>query len=125
MCDAARDTACLTGRRHSGKAARPLSTNARSRDIRKLGGRIGASLYMLRDLHDRTRIAVVLIGMPGLDQRFPHYPQLFSRLGFAHNYQPLTTEGLMFVLDRQWKRVGHELDPDDVIEAAASTLVVG
>jgi DNA transposition AAA+ family ATPase len=126
------------------------------------------ALEMLRDLHDRTRVAVVLIGMPGLDQRFRHYPQLFSRLGFAHNYQPLTTEELMFVLDRQWKRLGRELDAgdftdhqavaaiaritrgnfrllerlfpqiarvlkineldtitDDVIEAAASTLVIG
>lgn len=31
-------------------------------------------LELLRDKHDRTQIAIILIGMPGIDQRFRHYP---------------------------------------------------
>ncbi len=38
----------------------------------------------LRDNHDRTHVGIILIGMPGIDQRFRHYPQLYSRLGFSH-----------------------------------------
>ncbi|HOQ54410.1 MAG TPA: AAA family ATPase, partial [Micropruina sp.] len=45
------------------------------------------ALEMLRDRHDRTQLAIILIGMPGIDQRFRHYPQLYSRLGFSHRYR--------------------------------------
>ncbi|WP_459589697.1 AAA family ATPase [Corynebacterium camporealensis] len=40
------------------------------------------ALEMLRDIHDRDGVAIMFIGMPGIDQRFRHYPQLFNRLGF-------------------------------------------
>ena len=45
------------------------------------------ALELLRDRHDRTHLAMILIGMPGIDQRFRHYPQLYSRLGFSHHYR--------------------------------------
>ncbi|WP_394279189.1 AAA family ATPase [Microbacterium sp.] len=35
------------------------------------------ALEILRDRHDREHIAIILIGMPGIDQRFRHYPQLY------------------------------------------------
>ncbi len=34
------------------------------------------ALELLRDNHDRTHLAIILIGMPGIDQRFRHYFQL-------------------------------------------------
>lgn len=77
------------------------------------------TLEVLRDQHDRTRRALILIGMPGLDKRFSRYPQLYSRLGFAHQYRALTNEELLFVLTRHWKRLGHELDLDDFTDAQA------
>jgi hypothetical protein len=40
-----------------------------------------------------------------IDQRFRHYPKLYSRLGFPHCYRPLGR--------------------NDVIKAAAGTLVIG
>jgi DNA transposition AAA+ family ATPase len=74
-------------------------------------------LELLRDQHDRTHLAIILIGMPGIDERFRHYPQLFSRLGFSHQYRPLGREELLFVLDRHWKRLGKTLDSDDFTDA--------
>lgn len=47
------------------------------------------ALELLRDNHDRTHLPMILIGMPGIDQRFRHYPQLYSRLGFSHRYRAL------------------------------------
>jgi hypothetical protein len=40
-------------------------------------------------------------------------------------YRALGRDELLFVLDRHWNRLGRTLDPDDVIEAAASILVIG
>ncbi len=77
----------------------------------------------LRDHHDRTTIALILIGMPGIEKQFARYPQLYSRIGFAHQYRPLGQEELLFVLDRYWRRLGHTLDPDDFTDAQAVAAI--
>lgn len=82
-----------------------------------------AALELLRDDHDRTHLGIILIGMPGIDQRFRHYPQLYSRLGFSHRYRALGRDELLFVLDRHWKRLGRSLDPDDFTDAQAIAAI--
>lgn len=81
------------------------------------------ALEMLRDRHDRTHLALILIGMPGIDQRFRHYPQLYSRLGFSHHYRALGRDELLFVLQRHWKHLGRTLDPDDFTDAQAIAAI--
>lgn len=49
------------------------------------------ALELLRDRYHRDSIALILIGMPGLEKQFSHYPQFYSRVGFAHQYRPWAT----------------------------------
>lgn len=81
------------------------------------------ALEYLRDRFDRSDIGLILIGMPGIEKRMGHYPQLYSRVGFSHRYPPLSQEELRFVLTRHWKRLGSALDLDDFTDSQAAAAI--
>ena len=68
-------------------------------------------------------VDLILIGMPGLEKQFSHYPQFYSRVGFAHQYRPLGQDELLFVLERHWRSLGKTLDPDDFTDAQAIAAI--
>ena len=77
----------------------------------------------LRDVFDRTNIGLMLIGMPGIDKRLARYPQLYSRVGFAHHYRPLQGDELTFVLTRHWRKLGLSLDSADFTDTQAIAAI--
>ncbi len=77
------------------------------------------SLEHVRDIFDRTGISVILIGMPGLERKLERYPQLYSRIGFAHHYRSLKGDELTFVLTRHWRKLGLQLDDADFTDHQA------
>lgn len=81
------------------------------------------ALEVLRDRYDRDNIALILIGMPGIEKQFSRYPQLYSRVGFAHEYRPLADDELCFVLQRRWRKLGHDLDREDFTDAQAIAAI--
>jgi DNA transposition AAA+ family ATPase len=82
-----------------------------------------SALEHLRDMFDRTPIGLMLIGMPGIDKRMARYPQLYSRVGFAHHYRPLQGDELTFVLTRHWRQLGLSLDSADFTDTQAIAAI--
>ena len=82
------------------------------------------TLEYMRDLFDRHDVGLILIGMPGIEKRMARYPQLFSRVGFAHQYRPLQDKELTFVLTRRWRELGLGLDEADFTDAQAVATIV-
>ena len=82
-----------------------------------------ASLEQLRDHHDRTGVGLILIGMPGIERRLARYPQLYSRIGFAHEYRALSSDELAFVLRHHWSAIGLTLSAEDFTDAEAMAAV--
>src|ERR1035438_1282144 len=64
-------------------------------------------------------MGVILIGMPGIEKRLARYPQLYSRIGFVHEYRPLSAGELAFVLQRHWAALGLTLSADDFTDTEA------
>jgi DNA transposition AAA+ family ATPase len=68
------------------------------------------ALEHLRDVFDRSAIGLILIGMPGIEKRMVRYPQLYSRIGFAHHYPLLPTDELLLILTNHWQLLGLNLN---------------
>lgn len=82
------------------------------------------SLEELRDHYDRNDIGLVLIGMPGFEKRLARYPQLYSRIGFAHAFRPLSQDETLFVLQQHWRAWGRSWREDEFTDREAHAAII-
>ena len=80
-------------------------------------------LEQVRDYFDRHNMGVILIGMPGIEKRLARYPQLYSGIGFAHEYRQLTAEELTVVLTRRFPADVNAADAGIAYATAIATIV--
>jgi hypothetical protein len=80
-----------------------------------------ASLEAARSVFDRGGIGLILIGMPGIEKRMARYPQLYSRIGFVHEFQPLDNLEVHQLLAQGWTPAKVHLPSLD--EEAIATII--
>ena len=81
-------------------------------------------LEQMRDIYDRAGVGMVLIGMPGLERRLARYAQLYSRVGFVHQFRPLSADELRFILEQKWQELGLLVDLTDFDDVEAMTAII-
>lgn len=64
------------------------------------------TIEILRDIYNQNDIGLVLIGMSGIEKRLSRYPQLYSRVGFSHEYKKMGTTELKHILEYKWHELG-------------------
>lgn len=82
------------------------------------------SLEQLRDIYDRNDIAMILIGMPGIEKRLARYPQLYSRIGFAHEFDKLSKDETHHILEYKWEELGLSIKLEDFSDYEAITSII-
>lgn len=81
-----------------------------------------AGLEQIRDMYDRGRFGLILLGMPGLEKRLARAPQLYSRIGFAHQMDSLSEEETHFFLDQRWSHRVSARSEDFTDQEAVATI---
>lgn len=80
-------------------------------------------LEQIRDIADRGKLGLVLLGMPGLEKRIARAPQLYSRIGFNHEMEPLSQEETYFFLDQRWQHRVSVYSNDFTDQEAIATIL--
>jgi DNA transposition AAA+ family ATPase len=82
------------------------------------------SLERVRHIFDRGGIGLVLIGMLGLEKRFSRHAQLYSRMGFVHEFQPLTASEVRELLQQRWAPPGVTLPLEGLTDEEALAAII-
>ena len=82
-----------------------------------------AGLEQLRSIFDGGGVGLVLIGMPGLERRLARYAQLYSRIGFVHEFRPLGAPEVRTLL-AGWRPPEAALPADLLADAEAVAAII-
>lgn len=82
-----------------------------------------SGLEQLRAHFDGGGVGLVLIGMPGLERRLARYAQLYSRVGFVHEFRPLGAAEVRKLL-AGWRPPGAALPADLLADAEAVAAII-
>lgn len=82
------------------------------------------TLEIIRDIYDQSNIGMVLIGMPGIEKRLSRYPQLYSRVGFIHEFKKLTPTEMKYILEFKWKELGTSIKYESFSDYEAFNTII-
>jgi DNA transposition AAA+ family ATPase len=81
-------------------------------------------LEQMRAIFDDGGIGMVLIGMPGLEKQLARYPQLFSRIGFVHEFKPLSMAEVRQLLQEKWCPAHASLPDDGIVDEESIAAII-
>ena len=71
----------------------------------------------------KSNVAMLIIGMSGI-RKLSRYPQLYSRIGFAHEFDNLSKDETHHILEYKWQYLGFDLKLEDFTDYEAITTII-
>lgn len=82
-----------------------------------------SSLEQMRSIFDSGGMGLVLIGMPGIEKRIARFPQFYSRIGFVHEFRPLSPDEMQALLEQHWTPLGVSLPESTFVPEVVARLI--
>ena len=79
---------------------------------------------LVRLQNNNYEIDLIIIGMPGIEKRLSRYPQLYSRIGFSHQFDKLTNDELKHILEYKWQELSLPVSYEDFEDYEAINTVI-
>ena len=87
--------------------------------------RLSAQTFeLLREMYDEGNTNFIFIGMPGIERILQRYPQLYSRIGFVHQFKPLCKDEITFVLKNHLCRINSEIREKDFSDQETISSII-
>ncbi|KAJ6634344.1 ATP-binding protein [Pseudolycoriella hygida] len=81
-------------------------------------------LEHLRELYDNGEANFIFIGMPGIDKMLARFPQLYSRIGFIHNFKKLDTTEVKFILQYHLSKLNIDIKDDSFTDQEVMAAII-
>ncbi len=73
------------------------------------------SLDQMSSIFDEGTAGLILIGMPGIEQRIARFLQFYLRIGFVHEFRALDAAQMQELLEGRWAPAGVTLSEEPLI----------
>ena len=83
-----------------------------------------SSLEELRAMYDEYKFGLILMGMPGIEKRLSRYAQLYSRIGFVHEFKSINKEEMKFLFEQKWQELGRQFDKNTFVDVEAMNEII-
>lgn len=79
---------------------------------------------LLRELYDEGGTSFIFIGMPGIEKIIERFPQLYSRVGFVHQFNHLGKMEVEYLINKHFSKLGVCIEGDDFGDQEAIATIV-
>lgn len=79
---------------------------------------------LIRELYDEAGTSFIFIGMPGIEKTVERFPQLYSRVGFVHQFKNLGKGEVEFIISMHFSKLGIGIDETDFGDQEAVSAII-
>jgi DNA transposition AAA+ family ATPase len=82
------------------------------------------SFELIRELFDAGGTTFIFIGMPGIEKIIERFPQLYSRVGFVHQFRNLGKSEVEFIIAKHFSKLGVNIEEDVFSDQEAVATII-
>jgi len=75
-------------------------------------------------MYDMGETNFIFIGMPGIEKTLSWYPQLYSRVGFVHQFKNMSNQELKFIFEKHLRKLHCGFKEDDYSDQEVISAVL-